>query len=352
MNDTKQCEKADLGDSVMRSGQAHDREVSLEASENTYSPEDDGKLLRRVDLILMPLMCISYGIQFADKASLSYSALFGLLTDNNLKGADFSLLTTIFYVGYLIAEWPTCWLMQRYNTGAVLGVLFITWGGLVMCIAACNGFASLMVVRFLLALLGHVVVFLFLGSPDQARWLTAAQKAHVWECFRDPQVYFIAAITFVTSMPNGGLVTFQSLIFKGLGFTSLETILFSMPISAFSHRWEKYATMYMFPITAVSLFLAWSLIPSNIVGRTKKSAVSAVVFICYCAGNAGLIMSISCFGINFLLALGWRLYYVRVNAERDRQSVDVDIQAAEVELETPDRTDLQDKSFRCEQNEL
>lgn len=64
-----------------------------------------------------------------------------------------------------------------------------------------------------------MVVFFFLGSPDRVRWLTASQKTHVkarivssktnshevhtwnwkqvWECFRDPQVYFIAAFTFL-----------------------------------------------------------------------------------------------------------------------------------------------------------
>lgn len=47
------------------------------------------------------------------------SALFGLLTDNNLKGSDFALLTTIFYMGYLLAEWPVVWLMQRYRCGTV-----------------------------------------------------------------------------------------------------------------------------------------------------------------------------------------------------------------------------------------
>lgn len=56
--DDKTSEKADLGQAtLMLDGPV--KESSLEASEaatGAYTPEEDGKLLRRLDYFLMPLM--------------------------------------------------------------------------------------------------------------------------------------------------------------------------------------------------------------------------------------------------------------------------------------------------------
>lgn len=44
--------------------------------------------------------------------------------------------------------------------------------------------------------------------------------------------------------------------------------------------------MYLITVPYVlALFLAWTLIPSNIAGRTKKTIVSSCTFLGYCVGN-------------------------------------------------------------------
>ncbi|KAK4048372.1 hypothetical protein OIO90_005842 [Microbotryomycetes sp. JL221] len=115
-----------------------------------YTAEEDKALLRRIDWFLLPVCCFSYGIQFIDRTSLSSSAIFGLIEDNNLVGRQFSWLTTIFYLGYLVFEFPANWLMQKFEVGYVLSVLMFLWGAMVFFIAACKNFAQLAAVRFLL----------------------------------------------------------------------------------------------------------------------------------------------------------------------------------------------------------
>jgi ACS family allantoate permease-like MFS transporter len=44
--------------------------------------------------------------------------------------------------------------------------------------------------------------------------------------------------------------------------------------------------LYLITVPYVlALFLAWTLIPSNIAGRTKKTIVSSCTFLGYCVGN-------------------------------------------------------------------
>ena len=56
-------------------------------------------------------------------------------------------------------------------------------------------------------------------------------------------------------------------------------------LPANSHKWEKYAVFFLVPTSALGIFLSWSLVPSNVAGRTKKSIVNTLMFIAYSAGN-------------------------------------------------------------------
>ena len=57
------------------------------------------KLVRRVDWMLMPLLCGTYLLQYIDKQSLSYAAVFDLFTSTNTNQTQYSWLISIFYFG-------------------------------------------------------------------------------------------------------------------------------------------------------------------------------------------------------------------------------------------------------------
>ena len=46
--------------------------------------EQDKQCLRRIDLVLMPVMFISFALQYLDKVCLTSAALFGILQDLDL----------------------------------------------------------------------------------------------------------------------------------------------------------------------------------------------------------------------------------------------------------------------------
>lgn len=85
-----------------------------DADEIETSPELDKALRWKLDLRLMPLLCFTYALQSIDKNTISYAAVFGLREDLNLKGDEFSWTGGIFYLGYLIWEFPTSMFLQRF----------------------------------------------------------------------------------------------------------------------------------------------------------------------------------------------------------------------------------------------
>ncbi|KAL8291896.1 hypothetical protein RQP46_002154 [Phenoliferia psychrophenolica] len=114
------------------------------------TPAENKAILRRIDWFLLPLFLVTQTLQYLDKTALNYAKVFGLDKALHLSGGQFSWLASIFYVGYLVAQPPTAWLLGKYPAGRVLGISCIIWGALVLAMIGCKGYVTGMVVRFLL----------------------------------------------------------------------------------------------------------------------------------------------------------------------------------------------------------
>lgn len=61
-------------------------------------------------------------LQAVDKSTLGYAAVFGLQKDAHLVGTEYQWLGAIFYIGYLVWEYPTNLLLQRFPVGKFMSV--------------------------------------------------------------------------------------------------------------------------------------------------------------------------------------------------------------------------------------
>lgn len=176
-----------------------------EVSETAH-PDDDGggavvdaafakRVLRKIDMRLIPLLFVTYALNFMDKTILSSAAVFGLrddtvrslprpgqprvsLTDNgchavqHLVGQQYSWVSSVFYFGYLFWTYPTNLLIARLPSVAhYLSANALFWGAVVAATAACTNFAGLMTVRFLLGVAEATITpaFMFLTSSWYTR---------------------------------------------------------------------------------------------------------------------------------------------------------------------------------------
>jgi MFS family permease len=168
-----------------------------------YSPEEEKSLLRKIDYRMCILMLIISeiflswslilkltrlcryldGLQFIDKNSLTAAATYGIIGEAKLVGAQFSLLVSIFYIGYLVAQYPTNILMQRFPTGKYIAVNFILWGATLAATGSATNFATLAVGRFFLGVFESCLNpgFVLITS---SWWKREEQSARValWYC--------------------------------------------------------------------------------------------------------------------------------------------------------------------------
>ncbi|KAH8880125.1 allantoate permease [Thozetella sp. PMI_491] len=112
--------------------------------------EEEKKLVRKIDWRIVPLMWACYCLQFLDKVLINYANVMDLQQDAGLVGNQFSQLALIFYVTYLVSEFPSGFLMQRLPTAKFLGANVVIWGAIVALTSATKNFAGLVTLRALL----------------------------------------------------------------------------------------------------------------------------------------------------------------------------------------------------------
>ncbi|MCJ1454410.1 hypothetical protein MMC28_004763 [Mycoblastus sanguinarius] len=132
------------------------------------------RVLRKIDLYLIPCMWLGYGFVYYDKAILGSAVLFGMTKDLSLSVIDtsthppttattrLSWATSIFYFGMLAGLYPMTFILQRFHLGRVLGVLVIFWGMIAMLTAAVASWRGLFAQRFFLGFVESVIPTAFM----------------------------------------------------------------------------------------------------------------------------------------------------------------------------------------------
>lgn len=220
---------------------------------------------------------------------------------------------------------------------------------------ATGGFASWRVfylaIGALTVVIGILVTLLLPDSPVKAHRFTDAEKVaalmrvktnqsgtqnsklkpkQILETLKDIRVWMVCLCTMLSSIPNGGISNFSSILLVSFGYKAREALLMSMPSGAIgaifvlgsgwlSDRWRDRSTVMFICIiptilaaaimigfdpsgiphnkgallaasflsgtfgAAFMLLLAWN--ASNIAGHTKKVTTNAMVLVSFAVGN-------------------------------------------------------------------
>jgi MFS family permease len=114
-------------------------------------------ILRKVDWHIVPIMFACYFLEFLDKVLINYADVMGLQEDLGMTGDQFSLMATLFFVGFAVAEIPQGYLLQAFPLAKVLGFNLLCWGTLVACMAAAQNYGEILAIRILLGACESVI---------------------------------------------------------------------------------------------------------------------------------------------------------------------------------------------------
>ncbi|KAG5994962.1 hypothetical protein E4U54_002986 [Claviceps lovelessii] len=122
--------------------------------EKQWTDEEERRLRRKVDWSLMPIMCVTYALQYYDKNILSQASLFGIRKDLGLdQGNRFSWCASIFYLGYMVGAYPVMLIAQKYPIERVASAVVTLWGVCLISTSACTTYQGIYAQRFFLGVL-------------------------------------------------------------------------------------------------------------------------------------------------------------------------------------------------------
>ncbi|KII87313.1 hypothetical protein PLICRDRAFT_251321 [Plicaturopsis crispa FD-325 SS-3] len=302
--------------------------------------------------------------------------------------------------GLILSMWFTR-SEQPWRTAVIFSTLSSVVNGLLSygCASIPTGSMKIKSWQLLFLLVGgitfcwSILCYFFLpDSPTTARWLTDRQKViavrrtkdnhtgmenktfkmyQLLEAFMDPKMYLVFFINIALNIPNGGVLTFNSIIVSSLGYTTKQTLLLAIPtgviswVSSIIFSWMAVKTgqrcltamlscvipllatilLHVIPRSNISgslgaLFLVFTywgpyivvsaIVFANTGGYTKKTVTYAVGYLGYATGNligpqtfkaeqapeyqGGVIAMLTCYCAAIVLIGVYGLYCRHLNA--------------------------------------
>lgn len=117
------------------------------------SEAEYAKLRRKIDYNILPILCITYTLQFLDKLSLNYAAAYSFREDLGIDvGQRYSWTAAIFNFGYLFWALPANYIIQKVPVAKFTGSMLFVWAILLVAHIGAKNYGGILVLRFMLGL--------------------------------------------------------------------------------------------------------------------------------------------------------------------------------------------------------
>ncbi|KAI8260913.1 hypothetical protein K4K56_006172 [Colletotrichum sp. SAR 10_98] len=135
-----------------------------EQSAPTWSKEEEGQALRKLDWNLIPLLGALYLVSYIDRGNIGNAYTAGMGEEWGITSEDYSWIVTILYIGYILFHWVSPHSLSMVTEAADVlklilvwtfvplplwtALMAIGWGSISMLQAATHNFAGIMALRF------------------------------------------------------------------------------------------------------------------------------------------------------------------------------------------------------------
>ncbi|KAI5287294.1 hypothetical protein KEM54_006096 [Ascosphaera aggregata] len=115
-------------------------------------PPGEAKLLWKLDFFILTFCCLMYFVNYLDRSNLANAYVSGMQEDLDFHGNQYTIITSMFTVGYTIGSVPSNIILSYAAPRIFLPGMTLLWGALTMCTAAARSPRDIMAIRFFLGL--------------------------------------------------------------------------------------------------------------------------------------------------------------------------------------------------------
>ncbi|KAI7336595.1 MFS general substrate transporter [Hortaea werneckii] len=115
-----------------------------------YEGKAGKKVVRKIDFRLIPVMSVLYLLAHIDRGNVGNAKIEGMDTDLGLVGNQYNIISTIFFVPYIIFEIPSNAIIKKVRPSLWLTALIVCWGVVMTCMGTVQDFQQTVACRVLL----------------------------------------------------------------------------------------------------------------------------------------------------------------------------------------------------------
>ncbi|KAK8054314.1 hypothetical protein PG996_013615 [Apiospora saccharicola] len=118
-----------------------------------YPDDKRKKVIRKVDMRLIPMLLFLYLITYLDKTNIGNAKIEGLLDSLNITGDQYNIALSIFFIPYILAEVPSNMILNKFTKPSLyMGSIVLSWGIIMTMTGIVRNFGGLCAVRVMLGL--------------------------------------------------------------------------------------------------------------------------------------------------------------------------------------------------------
>ncbi|SCV73126.1 BQ2448_7051 [Microbotryum intermedium] len=162
-------------------------DTSSDVPRVTYTAEEEKRMLRKIDWVLLPGLTFLYLLSFLDRSNVGNAngigtlRLYGLLKDIRLakEPEAYNTSLALYFLGHVLFEIPANAVLKRYNPRVWLPTLTVAWGIVAICQAFVTNRAGFYVARTFMGIVeaglfpGCVFVFSMYYKRKEHHWRVA-----------------------------------------------------------------------------------------------------------------------------------------------------------------------------------
>lgn len=116
----------------------------------SFAHLDEKKILRKMDLRLIPMLALLYLLSFLDRGNIGNAKIEGLQEDLGMSGAQYNWCLTVFFFTYAAFEVPSNLLLKRLRPSVWLPTIMVAWGVVMTLMGIVTSYEGLLIARIFL----------------------------------------------------------------------------------------------------------------------------------------------------------------------------------------------------------
>ncbi|KAL6711646.1 hypothetical protein ACN47E_004580 [Coniothyrium glycines] len=172
----------------------------------SFAHLDEKKILRKMDLRLIPMLALLYLLSFLDRGNIGNAKIEGLTEDLGITGSQYNWCLTAFFFTYAAFEVPSNLLLKKLRPSIWLPTIMVAWGIVSTLMGIVQNYHGLLITR------------IFLGVAEAGLFPGVAYYITMWYCRHEAQ--FRQALFFSAASVAGafsGLLAFGIAKMDGVG---------------------------------------------------------------------------------------------------------------------------------------